>query len=325
MSVLQIGPYRLSSQVVLAPMAGTSDKPFRQLCRAQGAALTPSEMVVMQAHLRASNKSKYRLDFAGERAPVSVQIAGAQADMLAQSARSAVALGADIIDINMGCPAKKVCHKLAGSALMQNEPLVAQILRAVVEAVSVPVTLKMRTGWSESHKNAPRIAQIAQSAGIQMLSIHGRTRTAKYTGDAEYATIRQVVREVDIPVLANGDIASANKARRVLDYTGAAGVMVGRATQGNPWIIRQIDTYLKTGKCASQPTLSEKKRTILRHIQQIYQFYGDFLGLRIARKHIFWYLKNFESQHRAHFWQNINRITDQKQQFDLLHDYLRTL
>ncbi len=325
MTPIQIGRYQLSSQVLLAPMAGTSDKPFRMLCKSLGAALTPSEMVLMQDHLMDSNKSKYRLDFSHETKPISIQIAGSGAEELAQSAQKAVALGADIIDINMGCPAKKVCNKAAGSALMQNELLVENILTSVVNAVTVPVTLKMRTGWSIDHKNAPTIAKIAQNAGIKMLSIHGRTRQDKYTGQAEYDTIKQVVRQVAIPVIANGDITSADKAQQVLDYTGASGVMIGRATQGNPWIIREIDYYLKTGKYATQPDLHTKQQTILAHIEQIYQFYGDFLGLRIARKHIFWYLKHFNHAHSQQFWQTINQITHRKQQFKLLSDYLHTL
>jgi tRNA-dihydrouridine synthase B len=256
---IQIGAYQLKSQVFLAPMAGTSDKPFRAICRAQGAALTTSEMVVIQKHLLGTNKSKHRLDFSGEPAPISIQIAGSQADELAYSAQQALKFGADIIDINMGCPAKKVCNKAAGSALMQDEALVKSILNAVVSAVDIPVTLKMRTGWNVSNKNAPTIAKIAEEAGIQMLSVHGRTREDKYTGMAEYDTIKAVKSQVGIPVIANGDITSAKKAQSVLQYTGADGVMVGRATQGNPWIIHEIDHYLKTGQKATDIPLNVKK------------------------------------------------------------------
>ena len=245
---MKIGDYQLTSQVLLAPMAGTSDKPFRAICRAQGAALTTSEMVVIQHHLLNTNKSKHRLDFTGEPAPISIQIAGSEADELAYSAQQALTFGADIIDINMGCPAKKVCNKAAGSALMQDESLVKDILTAVVSAVDIPVTLKMRTGWNVTNKNAPTIARIAQDAGIQMLSVHGRTREDKYNGMAEYDTIKEVKSQVSIPVIANGDITSAKKAQQVLDYTSADGVMVGRATQGNPWIIHEIDHFLYQGR-----------------------------------------------------------------------------
>ncbi|HAO90387.1 MAG TPA: tRNA dihydrouridine synthase DusB, partial [Gammaproteobacteria bacterium] len=286
---MKIGDYQLTSQVLLAPMAGTSDKPFRTICRAQGAALTTSEMVVIQHHLLNTNKSKHRLDFTGEPAPISIQIAGSEADELAYSAQQALTFGADIIDINMGCPAKKVCNKAAGSALMQDEALVKNILTAVVNAVDIPVTLKMRTGWNVTNKNAPTIAKIAQDAGIQMLSVHGRTREDKYNGMAEYDTIKEVKSQVSIPVIANGDITSAEKAQQVLDYTSADGVMVGRATQGNPWTIREIDHYLKTGQKAADIPLNIKKQTILDHISQIHQFYGEKLGTQLSRKHIFWY------------------------------------
>lgn len=219
-------------------------------------------MVVLQNHLLSTNKSKYRLDFKGETAPISIQIAGSSALELAESAQKAVKFGAHIIDINIGCPAKKVCNKAAGSALMQDEQLVQDILESVVKAVDIPVTLKMRTGWDVSHKNAPTIAQIAQKAGIQMLSIHGRTKEDKYKGEAEYHTIKDVVRQVNIPVIANGDITSANKAKQVLEYTGASGVMVGRATQGNPWLIHEIDYFLKTGQHAQTIPLELKKKAI---------------------------------------------------------------
>lgn len=313
MSHFKIGPYSLNSQVLLAPMAGTSDKPFRLLCRTQGAALTTSEMVVIQQHLLNSNKSKYRLDFKGESAPISIQIAGSAADELALSAQKAVEFGADIIDINMGCPAKKVCNKAAGSALMQDENLVKNILTTVVNSVDVPVTLKMRTGWNRNNKNAPSIAKIAQDAGIQMLSVHGRTRADKYNGEAEYDTIAEVVTQVDIPVIANGDIISAEKAQCVLNTTGASGVMVGRITQGNPWIISEIDHYLKTGKHAQPISLTLKKQTALKHIQQIHTFYGEGLGVRIARKHILWYLHYFKYTQTC--WAKISKINTSEKQY----------
>ena len=322
---IQIGPYQLNSSVLLAPMAGTSDKPFRMLCKSLGAGLTTSEMVVIQEHLLNTNKSKYRLNFEGESAPISIQIAGSEAQELATSAQKAVEYGADIIDINMGCPAKKVCNKAAGSALMQDEKLVKEILEAVVNAVDIPVTLKMRTGWSVDNKNAPTIAQIAQQAGIQMLSVHGRTKEDKYNGMAEYDTIKTVVNQVDIPVIANGDIISAKKAQQVLEYTEASGVMIGRATQGNPWIFAEINHYLKTGKINDPVPLEIKKSTILQHIQQIHQFYGDFLGLRLARKHILWYATHLDENHVQQFWKTINKVTERKQQFNILKDYLSQL
>jgi tRNA-dihydrouridine synthase B len=225
----------------------------------------------------------------------------------------------------MGCPAKKVCNKAAGSALMQDEKLVKEILEAVVNAVDIPVTLKMRTGWSVDNKNAPTIAQIAQQAGIQMLSVHGRTKEDKYNGMAEYDTIKTVVSQVDIPVIANGDIISAKKAQQVLEYTKASGVMIGRATQGNPWIFAEINHYLKTGKINDPVPLEIKKSTILQHIQQIHQFYGDFLGLRLARKHILWYATHLDENHVQQFWKTINKVTERKQQFNILKDYLSQL
>jgi tRNA-dihydrouridine synthase B len=282
-------------------------------------------MVVIQEHLLNTNKSKYRLNFEGESAPISIQIAGSEAQELATSAQKAVEYGADIIDINMGCPAKKVCNKAAGSALMQDEKLVKEILEAVVNAVDIPVTLKMRTGWSVDNKNAPTIAQIAQQAGIQMLSVHGRTKEDKYNGMAEYDTIKTVVSQVDIPVIANGDIISAKKAQQVLEYTKASGVMIGRATQGNPWIFAEINHYLKTGKINDPVPLEIKKSTILQHIQQIHQFYGDFLGLRLARKHILWYATHLDENHVQQFWKTINKVTERKQQFNILKDYLSQL
>jgi tRNA-dihydrouridine synthase B len=321
---IKIGQYQLKSQVLLAPMAGTSDKPFRMLCKAQGAALTTSEMVVIQQHLLNTNKSKYRLDFKGESAPISIQIAGSEADELAFSAQKAVEFGADIIDINMGCPAKKVCSKAAGSALMQDEILVRDILNAVTSSVDVPVTLKMRTGWNHTNKNAPTIAKIAQDAGIQMLSVHGRTKEDKYNGKAEYDTIASVVSQVEIPVIANGDITSAKKAKQVLDDTGASGVMVGRATQGNPWIIGEIAHYLKTGIHTKTPSSELKKQTALNHIQQIHEFYGEGLGVRIARKHILWYLQHFKNKPQTCF-AKISKIDASKKQYQYFKNCINEL
>ena len=313
MTPIKIGDYALNSQVLLAPMAGISDKPFRMLCRVQGAALTTSEMVVIQKHLLKTNKTKHRLDFFGESAPISIQIAGSEAQELAYSAQKAVEFGADIIDINMGCPAKKVCNKAVGSALMQDETLVKDILNTVVNSVDVPITLKMRTGWNQDNKNAPNIAQIAQDAGIKMLSVHGRTKADKYNGEAEYETISKVVSRVEIPVIANGDITSAKKAKQILDTTGASGIMVGRATQGNPWIIAEIDHYLKTGEHAKAPLLTLKKQTAINHIHKIHQFYGE-MGVRIARKHILWYLQHFINKPQL-CWGKISKINASKEQY----------
>ena len=319
---MKIGTHQLTSQVFLAPMAGTSDKPFRRICKEQGAGLTISEMVVIKKHLLKSKKSKYRLDFSGEDGPISLQIAGSQPDELANSAKHALDFGAEIVDINMGCPAKKVCNKASGSALMKDEILVKDILTSVVNAVDVPVTLKMRTGWNTNNKNAPTIAKIAEDAGIEMLTIHGRTRDDKYNGSAEYDTIAEVVDIVDIPVIANGDITSAKKAKDVLDYTGAKGIMVGRATQGNPWVIGEIDHYLKTGMMAPKIPHNLKKLTILSHINQIHKFYGENMGVRLARKHIFWYAIHLYQSSYLTFWNKINKVSEPNLQYSLFKEFL---
>ncbi|MBT4244779.1 MAG: tRNA dihydrouridine synthase DusB [Gammaproteobacteria bacterium] len=322
---MNIGPYSLPSQVLLAPMAGTSDKPFRMICRAQGAGLTTSEMVVMQNHLLNSNKSKHRLDFTSEQSPISIQIAGSEAAELAESARKAVDFGADIIDINMGCPAKKVCNKAAGSALMQNEKLVEDIIKSVVSAVDIPVTLKMRTGWDEENKNAPTIAKIAEDFGIQMLAIHGRTRSQKYKGEAEFNTVKKITKMVSIPVVANGDITSPEKAKDVLDFTGAKAVMLGRATQGNPWLVGQVNHFLKTGNKAEETSLNKKISLILSHILQIHDFYGHKLGTQLSRKHIFWYSMHLDQEKGTEFWPNINRVSDHSEQYSIFHDFLYSI
>ena len=322
---MNIGPYSLPSQVLLAPMAGTSDKPFRMICRAQGAGLTTSEMVVMQNHLLNSNKSKHRLDFTSEQSPISIQIAGSEAEELAESARKAVDFGADIIDINMGCPAKKVCNKAAGSALMQNEKLVEDIIKSVVNAVDIPVTLKMRTGWNEENKNAPIIAKIAEEFGIQMLAIHGRTRSQKYNGEAEFNTVKKITKMVSIPVVANGDITSPGKAKDVLDFTGADGIMLGRATQGNPWLVGQVNHFLKTGNKAEETSLDKKIPLILSHILQIHDFYGHKMGTQLSRKHIFWYSMHLDQEKGTAFWPNINRVSDHSEQYSIFHDFLYSI
>ena len=322
---MNIGKYLLPSKVLLAPMAGTSDKPFRMICREQGAALTTSEMVVMQKHLLNTNKSKHRLDFRSEQSPISIQIAGSESQELAESAKQALEFGADIIDINMGCPAKKVCNKAAGSALMKNEKLVEDIIKSVVNAVNIPVTLKMRTGWNEENKNAPTIAKIAEDNGIKMLAIHGRTRSQKYNGDAEYDTVKKIKGIVSIPVVANGDITSAEKAKKVLDYTGADAVMLGRATQGNPWLVGQINNYITTGKTSKAPSLDKKISLILRHILQIHDFYGHKMGTQLSRKHIFWYSMHLDQKKGSAFWPNINRVSDHSEQYLKFHDFLYSI
>ena len=322
---MNIGPYSLPSQVLLAPMAGTSDKPFRMICKAQGAGLTTSEMVVMQNHLLNSNKSKHRLDFTSEQSPISIQIAGSEAEELAESAKKALDFGADIIDINMGCPAKKVCNKAAGSALMQNEKLVKDIIKSVVNAVDIPVTLKMRTGWNKENKNAPTIAKIAEDFGIQMIAIHGRTRSQKYNGEAEFDTVKKISKLVSIPVVANGDINSPEKAKEVLDYTGADAVMLGRATQGNPWLVGQVNDFLITGKKAKEPALDKKIPLILSHILQIHDFYGHKMGTQLSRKHIFWYSMHLDQEKGRVFWPNINRVSDHSEQYSIFHDFLYSI
>ena len=288
---MRIGSYSLRSCVVLAPMAGVTDRPFRQLCKRLGAGLAVSEMVSAQLALYDSTKSRRRRNHEGEAQPRIVQIAGGEPGMLAEAARLNVAEGAQIIDINMGCPAKKVCNKAAGSALLQDEDLVRRILDAVVAAVDVPVTLKIRTGWDREHKNGLRIAELAQQAGIQALAVHGRTRADLFAGDAEYETVRAIAAAVRIPVLANGDVDSPEKARAVLSSSGAAAVMIGRAAQGRPWIFREISHYLATGHKLPPPDDLEVAGIMLGHLDNLYSFYGEFSGVRMARKHLSWYLK----------------------------------
>ncbi|MGQ7956311.1 tRNA dihydrouridine synthase DusB [Pseudomonas sp. SP16.1] len=290
MSAPRIGPYTLPNRLILAPMAGVTDRPFRQLCRRLGAGLVVSEMVTSDVRLWNSRKSSLRLLHAGDPEPRSVQIAGGDPQMLAEAARKNVELGAQIIDINMGCPAKKVCNKAAGSALLRDEPLVREILAAVVGAVDVPVTLKIRTGWDRANKNGITVAKIAEDAGIAALAVHGRTRADLYTGNAEYDTIAAIKQAVSIPVFANGDIDSPQKAKAVLDATGADALLIGRAAQGRPWIFREIEHYLGTGELLPAPGLLEVERILLEHLAALHAFYGDLMGTRIARKHVGWYL-----------------------------------
>ncbi|MGE5522880.1 MAG: tRNA dihydrouridine synthase DusB [Rhodospirillaceae bacterium] len=288
---MHIGPYQLKNKLIVAPMAGVTDRPFRQLCKRMGAAMAVSEMVSSNSLLWGSEKTRRRANHEGEVDPISVQIAGADPAMMADAARYNVDQGAQIIDINMGCPAKKVCNVMAGSALLKDEPLVARILEAVVAAVKVPVTLKIRTGWDTQNKNALTVARIAESAGIQALAIHGRTRACGYTGEAEYDTIAAVKANIGIPVIANGDITTPERVRHVLQHTGADAVMIGRAAQGRPWMFREINHYLETGEHLPPPEVAEIHRVLREHLQDLYAFYGEHTGVRVARKHISWYTK----------------------------------
>lgn len=291
---MHIGPYTLANNVFAAPMAGVTDRPFRQLCRAFGAGYAVSEMVTSRKDLWNSLKTSRRADHQGEPGPVAVQIAGTDAQMMAEAAAYNVERGAQIIDINMGCPAKKVCNKWAGSALMQDEPLALAIAEAVVAACAphgVPVTLKMRTGWSAEHRNAVRLARAFEAAGVQMLTVHGRTREQGYKGEAEYDTIAAVKAAVRIPVVANGDVTSPAKAKQVLEATGADAVMVGRAAQGRPWIFREIVHFLATGAELAPPLVAEVRRALVEHLRDHYGLYGEFTGVRSARKHIGWYVR----------------------------------
>ncbi len=317
---MRIGPYSSRTNLVLAPMAGVTDRPFRQLCKRLGAGLAVSEMVTARAELRDSAKSRRRRDHAGEVEPRIVQIAGAEPAMMAEAARLNVAEGAQIIDINMGCPAKKVCNKLAGSALLQDEELVRRILNTVVAAVDVPVTLKIRTGWDRQHRNGVRIAKLAQDAGIQALAVHGRTRADLYTGAAEYTTIRTIKAAVKIPVMANGDVTTPQQARAVLQQTGADAVMLGRAAQGRPWIFREIEQYLVTGQHLPPPANEEIAEIMLGHLDNLYSFYGEFTGVRVARKHITWYLKT--QPEAAAFRERVVRVETAREQYRLIRGFL---
>ena len=320
---VRIGPYTLANNVFVAPMAGVTDRPFRQLCKALGAGYAVSEMVTSRKDLWDSLKTSRRANHAGEPGPISVQIAGTDAPMMAEAAAYNIERGAQIIDINMGCPAKKVCNKWAGSALMQNEPLAVEIAAAVVEAArpfGVPVTLKMRTGWCDEHKNAIALARQFEDVGIQMLTVHGRTREQGYKGFAEYDTIRAVKQAVGVPVVANGDIVSPEKARDVLAYTGADAVMVGRAAQGRPWIFREIVHFLQTGEHLAPPLVAELRRHLLAHLQDHYELYGESTGVRSARKHIAWYVRDLPGGDA--FRRAMNGIENSTAQWQAVADYL---
>ncbi len=325
---MQIGPYTIAPRVILAPMAGVTDKPFRQLCKQLGAGMAVSEMTISDPRFWQTRKSLHRMDHDGEPAPVSVQLAGTEPQQLADAARYNVDHGAQIIDINMGCPAKKVCNAWAGSALMRDEALVARILEAVVAAVDVPVTLKIRTGWAAGQRNAPVIARIAEASGIAALTVHGRTRDQQYTGTAEYDTVADIKSLLKIPVIANGDIDSPQKARAVLDATGCDAVMIGRAAQGRPWIFREVAHHLATGETLPPPSLQEIRDVLLGHLDHLHAFYGEPQGVRIARKHLGWYAKDrpeHSGAQRAAFRTVVNRAETAEAQSRLTRDYFDAL
>ncbi|WP_299265475.1 tRNA dihydrouridine synthase DusB [uncultured Psychrosphaera sp.] len=320
---MQIGPYTLDNNLIVAPMAGVTDRPFRQLCRRLGAGLAVSEMLSSNPQVWKTDKSMNRMNHLGETGIRSVQIAGADPDLMAEAAAFNEKNGAQIIDINMGCPAKKVNKKLAGSALMQHPQLVEDIIKAVVKAVKVPVTLKTRTGWDTDNRNGVEIARIAERNGIQCLAIHGRTKACMYKGQAEYNTIKEIKENVQIPVIANGDITSPEQAEQVLAYTNADGLMIGRAAQGRPWIFREIDHYLRTGHILAPPEKEEVRSILLEHVTNLHQLYGDVLGPRIARKHVGWYLAD-QDKDRS-FRKRFNAIEDCQQQFDNLNAFFENI
>ena len=320
---MQIGPHTIHPKVILAPMAGVTDKPFRLLCKRLGAGLAVSEMTTSDPRFWHTTKSLRRMDHAGEPDPVSVQIAGTVPEVMAEAAKYNVEHGAQLIDINMGCPAKKVCNAWAGSALMREPQLVARICAAVVNAVDVPVTLKIRTGWNADNRNAPEIARIAEGCGIAALAVHGRSREQQYTGVAEYDTIAAIKAMLKIPVIANGDIDSPQKARYVLDATGADAVMIGRAAQGRPWIFREIAHYLATGEHLPEPSLGEIRDILLAHLEHLHAFYGEVSGVRIARKHLGWYAK--DRPENASFRAVVNRAQTADEQLRLTRDYFDAL
>jgi tRNA-dihydrouridine synthase B len=322
--MLRIGPYSLKNRLVIAPMAGVTDRPFRKLCRQFGAGYAVSEMLASKPELWQTPKSMWRMNFEGEHAPIAVQIAGNDPMMMAEAARFNVSRGAQIIDINMGCPKKKVCKADAGSALLRDESLVQRILEAVVDAVDVPITLKTRTGWSPDNNNAIRIARIAEAAGIQALTLHGRSRACGFNeGTVEYDSIRAVKAAVSIPVIANGDIDSPQKAKAVLDYTGADAVMIGRAAQGRPWIFRDTDFYFETAQLPDSPALSEVTALLCAHLDDHYSLYGEFTGVRSARKHIGWYTEDLPGGDV--FRDALNQLDSTASQFAAVQHYFSNL
>ncbi len=316
---MRIGPYKLKNNLLLAPMAGITDLPYRRICREHGAGLAVSEMVTSDSTLWASPKSLRRLDFSGEPGPIAVQLLGSDPESMARAAQANVDSGADIIDINMGCPAKKVCRVAAGAALLQDEKKAQQILDAVVAAVDVPVTLKIRTGWDPEHRNGVSIARIAQESGIQALTVHGRTRACGFSGQAEYYTISEIKQAVSIPVIANGDINTPEIAKKVLATTGVDGIMVGRAARGRPWLFREMEHYLKTGEELPNPSPEWIGNLILQHLEQLYAFYGESQGTRIARKHLGWYSRGYAGA--AEFRDRINRTGTTQEQQALVKGY----
>jgi tRNA-dihydrouridine synthase B len=318
-----IGPHKIDPPLILAPMAGVTDKPFRLLCKRLGAGYAVSEMTSADPRLWRTRKSAHRFDHAGEPAPIGVQIAGADPAALAAAAQHAVEHGAEIVDINMGCPAKKVCNAWAGSALLKDEALVGRLVAAVVAAVDVPVTLKIRTGWDRANRNGVRIARIAEDAGVRALAVHGRTRDMLYTGEAEYETIGEIKHAVRVPVIANGDVTTPHKARDVLAATGADALMIGRAAQGRPWIFREIAHFLATGELAPPPSIAFVRETLLEHVQALHAFYGETAGVRIARKHLAWYAK--DRPENASFRAVVNRAETAAEQLRLTGDYFDAL
>ena len=320
---MQIGPHKLKNNLIVAPMAGVTDRPFRQLCKRMGAGMAVSEMVASNSLLWGSEKTRRRANHEGEVDPISVQIAGADPRMLAEAAKYNVDEGAQIIDINMGCPAKKVCNVMAGSALLKDEPLVARILEAVVGAVCVPVTLKIRTGWDRNNRNALAVARIAEASGVQALAIHGRTRACGFSGDAEFETIAEVKSQVGIPVIANGDIGTPERVKEVLERTGADAVMIGRAAQGRPWMFREISHFLETGETLAPPEVEEIHRVLVAHLEELYEFYGEHTGVRVARKHISWYTKGLAGS--AAFRHAMNQLQTRAEQLEAVHEFFAEL
>lgn len=320
---MQIGKHVIKNKLILAPMAGVTDRPFRQLCKDLGAGMAVSEMVGSTSLVRGSAKTLRRANHEGETLPRSVQIVGYDPAMMAEAARINEAMGAEIIDINMGCPAKKVCNMASGSALLRDEPLVAQILAATVNAVKIPVTLKIRTGWSPDSRNGPRIAKIAEENGIQALSVHGRTRNCFFKGAAEYETIALIKQSVNIPVIANGDITTPEKAKYVLEQTGADAVMIGRAAQGRPWIFREIDHYLQHGTFAPEPAIAEIAAILTRHVENLYEFYDEYIGVHMARKHVSWYSKG--QPHAGKFREHFNQLDSAVAQRQAIREFFDEL
>jgi putative TIM-barrel protein, nifR3 family len=313
---MQIGPYSLPAPVIVAPMAGVSDQPFRQLCLRMGAGMAVSEMMSANPDTWDTDKSLKRMYLADEPGIRAVQIVGAEPDWMAEAARHSVTAGAQIVDINMGCPAKKINRRLAGSALLQDPALVREILQTVVAAVDVPVTLKIRTGWDTEHRNGIEIAEIAEACGIQALTVHGRTRACLFNGQAEYETIKAIKQHISIPVVANGDIDTPQKAQAVLEYTGADAIMIGRAAQGQPWLFNRIRHFLTHGSDLASPTWDEVRSIVLEHVAALHQFYGEYKGVRFARKHVAWYLERYESA--KNFRRGFNALTSAEEQLGAL-------